>query len=102
MRLGDFYRCILLQRKKCWKCAFQHTPTYSIEPLIMRTNNTNGNYTPRQSQVPVPDNPKSDWPHGTSFLQCCQYSRITAASPFVYRLLKLPTGFRKRYSVILT
>ncbi|WP_368383642.1 hypothetical protein, partial [[Clostridium] symbiosum] len=25
-------RCILLQRKECWKCAFQHTPTFSIEP----------------------------------------------------------------------
>ncbi|WP_342985816.1 hypothetical protein, partial [[Clostridium] symbiosum] len=24
--------CILLQRKECWKCAFQHTPTFSIEP----------------------------------------------------------------------
>ncbi|MDB2010419.1 hypothetical protein, partial [[Clostridium] symbiosum] len=27
------YRCILLQRKECWKCAFQHTPTFSIEPF---------------------------------------------------------------------
>ncbi|WP_207671036.1 hypothetical protein, partial [[Clostridium] symbiosum] len=27
-------RCILLQRKECWKCAFQHTPTFSIEPLF--------------------------------------------------------------------
>ncbi|MEQ2598079.1 hypothetical protein AAAU22_20645, partial [[Clostridium] symbiosum] len=26
-------RCILLQRKECWKCAFQHTPTFSIEPI---------------------------------------------------------------------
>ena len=25
---------ILLQRKECWKCAFQHTPTFSIEPIF--------------------------------------------------------------------
>lgn len=28
------YRCILLYTRKCWKCVFQHTPTFIIEPIF--------------------------------------------------------------------